>query len=154
MLFRSWHFNAWGGKHSPWDQDDALARRIMEVEDTQIRESWLVCEGGSLTLDGEGTLIITETSILNPNRNPGVNKALAESELKAMLGVEKVIWLPGDPMDRETDGHIDGMCSFVKPGTVMFETNPDPGDPHTRILQENLRCLLAHTDAKGRSFEV
>ncbi len=150
----SWRFNAWGEKHEPWDQDDALARRVMDLEQGQTRESWLFCEGGSLTFDGQGTLIVTETSILNPNRNPGVNKTLAESELKSMLGVEKVIWLPGDPMDEETDGHIDGICAFVQPGTVLFETNSDPSDPHSRILQENLACLQAQTDARGRAFEV
>jgi agmatine deiminase len=71
-----------------------------------------------------------------------------------MLGVEKVVWLPGDPMDKETDGHIDGMCAFVKPGVVMFETNPDPSDPHHRILEENLACLRRETDAKGRTFDI
>jgi agmatine deiminase len=150
----SWRFNAWGGKHSPWDKDDELAGHVLELEKAQLRKSWLVCEGGSLTFDGEGTLIVTETSVLNPNRNPGVNKAFAESELKAMLGVQKVVWLPGDPMDRETDGHIDGMCTFVRPGTVLFEINPDPSDPHSRILKENLDCLRAQTDARGRTFEV
>lgn len=150
----NWHFNAWGGKHAPWDEDDKLAGRILQREGAAIRNSWLTCEGGSFALDGEGTLIITETSILNPNRNPGVNKALAESELKAMLGVEKVVWLPGDPLDKETDGHIDGMCAFVKPGVVLFETNLNPSDPHHRILKENLACLQGQTDAKGRSFTV
>ena len=150
----NWHFNAWGGKHAPWDSDDRLAGLILQREEAAIRESWLTCEGGSFALDGEGTLIITETSILNPNRNPGVNKAFAESELKAMLGVEKVVWLPGDPMDKETDGHIDGMCAFTRPGVVLFETNPSPSDPHHRILRENLACLLGQTDAKGRPFTV
>ncbi len=149
-----WNFNAWGGKHSPWDEDDRLAARILQREGAEVRKSWLTTEGGSFALDGEGTLIITETSVLNPNRNPGVNKALAESELKAMLGVEKVVWLPGDPMDKETDGHIDGMCAYVRPGVVLFETNPDPTDPHYRITKENLACLLSQTDAKGRAFEV
>ena len=149
-----WRFNAWGGKHSPWEEDDRLATRILEREGAKIRRSWLTTEGGSFALDGEGTLIITETSILNPNRNPGVNKALAESELKAMLGVQKVVWLPGDPMDKETDGHIDGMCAYVAPGVVLFETNPDPSDPHARILQENLACLKSQTDAKGRPFTI
>lgn len=149
-----WRFNAWGGKHSPWEEDDRLASRILEREGAKVRRSWMTAEGGSFALDGEGTLIITETSILNPNRNPGVNKALAESELKAMLGVQKVVWLPGDPMDKETDGHIDGMCAYVAPGVVLFETNPDPSDPHTRILQENLACLKSQTDAKGRPFTI
>ena len=150
----NWHFNAWGGKHAPWDEDNKLAGRILKRENATIRNSWLSCEGGSFALDGEGTLIITETSILNPNRNPGVNKALAEAELKAMLGVEKVVWLPGDPMDKETDGHIDGMCAFVKPGVVLFESNPNQSDPHSRILNENLACLRNQTDARGRSFTV
>lgn len=150
----SWQFNAWGEKHSPWDQDDALARRVTAQASGRTFESWLCCEGGSFALDGEGTLIITETSILNPNRNPGVNKALAEAELKAMLGVEKVIWLPGDPMDIETDGHIDGLCAFVRPGALLFSSNPDPSDPHSRILIENLNCLRKETDARGRSFEI
>ena len=150
----SWRFNAWGGKHSPWALDDQLANRILGLERATARQSWLTCEGGSLTCDGEGTLIVTETSILNPNRNPGVNKPLAEAELKDMLGVEKVVWLPGDPMDKETDGHIDGMCCFVRPGTVLFETNPDPADPHSRILRENLNCLGTQTDARGRAFQV
>ncbi len=149
-----WRFNAWGGKHSPWKDDDLLASRILKREGADIHRSWITTEGGSFALDGEGTLIITETSILNPNRNPGVNKALAESELKAMLGVEKVVWLPGDPMDKETDGHIDGMCAFVRPGVVLFESNPDPRDPHSRILKENLACLKSQTDAKGRAFDI
>ncbi len=148
-----WEFNAWGGKHSPWDEDNRLAARILQREGAEVRKSWLTTEGGSFALDGEGTLIITETSVLNPNRNPGVNKALAESELIAMLGVEKVVWLPGDPMDKETDGHIDGMCAYVRPGVVLFETNPDPTDPHYRITKENLACLRSQTDAKGRAFE-
>lgn len=150
----SWRFNAWGEKHEPWDQDDALAERVIDLADGEVRRSWLVCEGGSLALDGQGTLIVTETSILNPNRNPGVSKALAEAELKAMLGAEKVIWLPGDPMDTETDGHIDGICAFARPGTVLFGTNPDPSDPHSRILAENLACLRKETDARGRTFEI
>jgi agmatine deiminase len=150
----NWHFNAWGGKHAPWDEDDKLAGRVLQRENATILNSWLTTEGGSFALDGEGTLIITETSILNPNRNPGVNKALAESELKAMLGVDKVVWLPGDPMDKETDGHIDGMCAFVKPGVVLFESNPNLSDPHNRILKENLACLRSQTDAKGRAFTV
>lgn len=150
----SWNFNAWGEKHEPWDNDAAVAERILDSENVEMLESWLTCEGGSLTTDGEGTLIVAETSVLNHNRNPGVNKALAEMELKAMLGLETVIWLPGDPMDSETDGHIDGMCCFVRPGVVLFERNDDPKDPHSRILAANLAALRQQCDAKGRELEV
>lgn len=132
-----------------------LARRLGALAGENVRKSWLFCEGGSLACDGEGTLVVTETSILNPNRNPGVNKALATSELKAKLGVEKVICLPGDPMDTETDGHIDGMLAFVEPGVVLFESNPNPQDPHKRILDANRAVLpVAETDARGRPFRI
>jgi agmatine deiminase len=150
----SWRFNSWGGKHAPFDADDALAGHILADQNVPMRRSWLYCEGGSLCCDGEGTLIVTETSILNPNRNPGISKAFAEAELKVMLGVEKVIWLPGDPLDTETDGHIDGMCCYVRPGVVLFEFNPDPDDVHGRILEQNLAVLKNERDAKGRKLEI
>ena len=150
----SWRFNAWGGKHAPFDNDDALAGKILAHQKMPTRESWLYCEGGSLCCDGEGTLIVTETSILNPNRNPGISRAFAEAELKAMLGVEKVIWLPGDPLDTETDGHIDGMCCYVRPGVVLFEVNTDMNDVHGRILAQNRAVLESQTDAKGRKLQI
>lgn len=150
----SWRFNAWGRKHEPYDQDNALAERLLARENAHILRSFLHCEGGSLTTDGQGTLIATETSLLHSNRNPGISKAWVEKELLRMLGLEKVVWLPGDPLDLETDGHVDGMCCFVKPGVVMFEYNPDPSDLHGRILADNLAALAGQTDARGRSFEV
>lgn len=150
----SWRFNAWGGKHSPYDADNALAGKVLAHEGAAALRSFLHCEGGSLATDGEGTLIATETSLLHPNRNPGLSKAWVEQELIRMLGLEKVVWLPGDPLDLETDGHIDGMCCFVRPGVVMFEYNPDPADLHGRILADNLAALNSQTDARGRSFEV
>jgi agmatine deiminase len=150
----SWRFNAWGGKHAPFDADDALAARVLAREEAEIFRSFIHCEGGSLACDGDGTLIATETSLLHPNRNPGLSKAWVEKELLRMLGLEKVVWLPGDPLDLETDGHVDGICCFVRPGVVMFEYNPDPADLHGRILADNLAALASQTDARGRSFEV
>jgi agmatine deiminase len=150
----SWRFNAWGRKHEPYDQDNALAERMLAHEGALALRSFLHCEGGSLTTDGEGTLIVTETSLLHSNRNPGMAKAWVEKELMRMLGMEKVVWLPGDPLDLETDGHVDGMCCFVRPGVVMFEYNPDPSDLHGRILADNLAALRGQTDARGRNFEV
>ena len=150
----SWRFNAWGRKHEPFDADDALAGRVLAHEQAEMLQSFLHCEGGSLTCDGDGTLIATETSLLHPNRNPGLSKAWVEKELLRMLGLEKVVWLPGDPLDLETDGHVDGLCCFVRPGVVMFEYNPDPANLHGRILADNLAALNSQTDARGRSFEV
>ena len=106
-------------------------------------------EGGGFLSDGEGTLITAETCVLNPNRNPGWTKAEAEAELRAMLGVRKVIWLPGDVMDTETDGHVDGFLAYVRPATVLCEVVADPADPRYPIMAENRQVLEAKPTRAG-----
>lgn len=147
-------FNAWGGKYHPHHQDATLGLRIAELAKVPVYRSKLVIEGGSFLSDGEGTLITAETCVLNANRNPGWSKADAETELRAMLGVKKVIWLPGDVMDTETDGHVDGYLAYVKPATVLCEVVADPADPRYAIMAENRRVLEAETDACGRRFDL
>lgn len=149
----SWRFNAWGGKHEPWDKDDALAGSLLERLGLPCYRSPLILEGGAFHVDGEGTLLTTESCVLNPNRNPDWSKEEAEAEIKQALGVEKVIWLPGDPGEKETDGHVDGLACFVRPGVVLVETNPYPDDPHSAVLRENLKALLGQRDARGRKLE-
>jgi agmatine deiminase len=99
-------------------------------------------------------VVTAETCILNSNRNPGWTKAQAEAELVAMLGAKKIIWLPGDPYDTSTDGHVDGYLSFVKPATVLCEVVADPEDPRYPIMAENRRVLESATDARGRRFNL
>jgi agmatine deiminase len=147
-------FNAWGGKYHPYDQDATLGERIAALAGLPVYRSSLVVEGGGFLSDGEGTLITAETCILNPNRNPGWSKAEAEAELRAMLGVRKVIWLPGDVTDTETDGHVDGFVAYVRPGTVLCEVVADPDDPRYSIMAENRRVLETETDARGRRFDI
>ena len=147
-------FNAWGNKYHPHDQDATLGERIAELARLPLYRSKLVVEGGGFLSDGEGTLITAETCVLNPNRNPGWTKAEAEAELRAMLGVQKVIWLPGDVMDTETDGHVDGFLAYVRPATVLCETVADPADPRYPIMAENRRVLESETDARGRRFNL
>lgn len=147
-------FNAWGGKYHPFDQDARVGARIAELTGDRVYRSGLVAEGGGFCSDGEGTVITAETCILNPNRNPGVTKSEAEGELRAMLGARKVIWLPGDPTETETDGHVDGYIALIKPGALLFEHVADPADPRFSIMAENRRVLEAETDAKGRHFEL
>jgi agmatine deiminase len=147
-------FNAWGNKYQPHDLDAMLGRRIGELAGFPVYRSELVVEGGGFLSDGEGTLITAETCVLNANRNPGWSKAEAEAELRAMLGIEKVIWLPGDVMDTETDGHVDGYLAYVKPATVLCEVVADPADPRYAIMAENRRVLEAETDARGRRFNL
>ena len=150
----TWRFNAWGNKHQPWFDDAKLGGRVLQHTGAAVYRSPLVFEGGALHVDGEGTVMTTETVVFNDNRNPGLSRKEAERELCHALGVEKVVWLPGDPDEYETNGHIDGIACFVRPGVVLYETNPDPADPHSEILKENLAALKKATDAKGRSFEL
>ena len=147
-------FNAWGGKYHPHDQDAALGERLAALTDVPVYRSKLVVEGGGFLSDGEGTLITAETCVLNPNRNPGWTREEADAELRAMLGVQKVIWLPGDVTDTETDGHVDGYVSYVKPATVLCEVVADPQDPRFAIMAENRKVLEAETDARGRRFSL
>jgi agmatine deiminase len=150
----TWEFNAWGGKYDPYDQDALMGSRILECAGVREYPSKLVAEGGGVTVDGEGTVITTETCFLNPNRNPNWTRAEVEAELCRTLGAEKVIWIPGDVSDTETDGHIDGIAAFIEPGRLLVEVNSDKTDPHYEIGQINYAALKNQKDAKGREIQL
>lgn len=150
----AWTFNGWGGKCRPYDQDAKMAERILHLADARIFRSPLVAEGGGITVDGEGTLITTESCFLHRNRNPGWTRREIEDELCRTLGVSKIIWVPGDPDDTETDGHVDGIAAFIEPGRVLVEVNPDRSDPHYAVGRENAAALAHQTDARGRKLEL
>ena len=119
--------------------------------------SCLVFEGGAFHVDGEGTLVTTESVVLNPNRNPGIDKAQAEIELCRATGATKVIWMPGDLASETadmTDGHVDGKMCFVEPGVVLFEIDSDPNGLHAELERENRRALEMATDAKDKASEM
>jgi agmatine deiminase len=151
----AWRFNAWGGKFERYAEDARLAERLCGQLGLPLYRSSLHLEGGALHVDGEGTILTTESCVLNPNRNPGLGRAEAERELCHALGASKVIWLPGelDPGD-VTDGHVDGLACFARPGLVLMETRTDPASPRAEILRENRRALRGATDAKGRLLQV
>jgi agmatine deiminase len=147
-------FNAWGAKFQPFDKDALLGVRVGEMAAARVFRSGLVVEGGGFLSDGQGTLITAESCVLNPNRNPGWTKSEADAELRAMLGMEKIIWLPGDLTDNSTDGHVDGYVALIRPGAVLCEAVADPADPRFSIMEENRRVLQSETDARGRRFEL
>ncbi|WP_432017416.1 agmatine deiminase family protein [Streptomyces hydrogenans] len=148
-------FNAWGGKHHPYDSDDRISALLLERLGVERIASDMILEGGAITVDGEGTLITTEQCLLHPNRNPGLTRERIEAELKARLGVEKVIWLPyGGLLDTETDGHVDGVCAFAAPGKVVVSLPDDPAHPDHARMRANRAVLEATTDARGRSLEI
>jgi agmatine deiminase len=147
-------FNAWGAKCRPFDKDAAVGGQVATLAGARAFQSELIVEGGGFLSDGEGTLITAESCVLNPNRNPGWTKKEADAELCTMLGIRKIIWLPGDLTDQATDGHVDGYVAFVRPGAVLVETVADPADPRFPIMAENRRVLESETDAAGRRFEL
>jgi agmatine deiminase len=147
-------FNAWGEKYHPYDGCQQLAQDMARHVGAQIFNSHMVLEGGSFYVDGQGTLLTTESSLLHPNRNPHMSKLEIEAELRRMLGVEKIIWLPGNPLEVETNGHIDGIASFTAPGKALFQSaRPDQGE-YFKIMQENRRALELATDSRGNHFEI
>jgi agmatine deiminase len=150
----TWEFNAWGGKYDPHDQDALMGSRILKLAGAREYPSRLVAEGGGVTVDGEGTIITTESCFLNRNRNPNWTRAEVEAELCRTLGAEKVIWIPGDVDETETDGHIDGIAAFIEPGRVLVEVNPDTTDPHFEIGQINTAALKNQKDARGRELQL
>ena len=112
-------------------------------------------EGGAVTVDGEGTLITTEQNLLNPNRNPEWTREQIEAELADTLGIEKVVWLPlGIAADFVTDGHVDAVCTFVRPGAVILQGCTDPSVPDYDRMAANRDAIEAQTDAAGRPFEI
>ena len=150
----TWVFNAWGGKYRGYDQDARMGSRILRLAGAREYGSKLVAEGGGVTVDGEGTVITTGSCFPNANRNPGWSRSEITAELCRTLGAEKVIWLPGDPEETETDGHVDGICAFIEPGRVLLEICPDEQAPHYRVGQRNLEALRGQTDARGRHLEL
>ena len=147
-------FNAWGGKYHPYDQDALMAQRILEALGLPVVRSDMVAEGGGICVDGEGTLLTTDSCFPNANRNPDWSRDQIEAELKALLGVEKVLWLPGDPLDQETDGHVDCVAALAAPGKIIVETTDDAADPRKPYFDSLRAALEAQTDAQGRAFEL
>ncbi|NWD77937.1 agmatine deiminase family protein [Pseudomonas gingeri] len=152
----SWRFNAWGGK-SAFDLDEGLARRVLNHLDLEGFSTALGNEGGAIHVDGQGTLITTESVLLNPNRNPGMTKAEIEEVFSRLLGVKKTIWLPGDPdhvTGDMTDGHVDGVCAFARPGVLLVDATHEHDSIYAEVVRENRRALALASDAHGRRFDL
>jgi agmatine deiminase len=148
-------FNSWGEKYLPYDKDAAVTELLLKHLDVARTPSDMVLEGGSISVDGEGTLITTEQCLLHPNRNPGMTRDQIEAELKDKLGVTTVIWLPyGHFDDRDTDGHVDGVCVFIGPGRVLVQSCEDKDMPDYERMAANIEVLRNATDAKGRKIEI
>jgi agmatine deiminase len=153
-----WRFNAWGGLRDglyfPWDQDDCVAQKVLEIERVDRYRAPFVLEGGAIHVDGEGTCITTEECLLNPNRNPELTREQIDSHLKTWLGVETVIWLGKGVHFDETDGHVDNLCCFARPGEVCLTWTDDKRDPQYANSRDALERLHDACDARGRNLKV
>lgn len=153
-----WRFNAWGGDHgglySPWDQDERVARKILEIEGHDRYVANLINEGGAVHVDGAGTVLVTEECLLNRNRNPQMSRKQIEAALRAYLGVSTIIWLDKGVFNDETDGHIDELACFVRPGEVVLAWTDDKRDPQYAISLDAWERLNDARDARGRRLKV
>jgi agmatine deiminase len=153
-----WGFNAWGGLagglYFPWHDDSLVAGKVLEIERADGYRAPLILEGGSIHVDGEGTLLTTEECLLNPNRNPALSRAEIETHLRDYLNVDQIIWLPWGVYLDETDGHVDNLCCFARPGVVLLTWTDDPEDPVYDICREARAILSREHDARGRTLEI
>lgn len=149
-----WDFNAWGGLYTDFRLDQQVAQKVAEIERVDRYKAPLVLEGGSIHVDGQGTLLTTKECLLNENRNPHLNQAQIEDYLRSYLGVEKIIWLERGIYLDETQGHVDNICCFLRPGEVALAWTDDTSDPQYEISRENEEILLSATDVKGWRLKV
>ncbi|HWK43363.1 MAG TPA: agmatine deiminase family protein [Stellaceae bacterium] len=149
-----WRFNAWGDKYPDYDRDAAVAATLLGRLDLPSFKAPFVLEGGSIHVDGQGTVLTSEQCLLNKNRNPSLDRSDIERNLREWLGTETIIWLGQGLENDGTDGHVDNLACFARPGVVLALTEPDPADANHRVLADNLTRLRQARDARGRRLEV
>ena len=147
------HFNGWGEKQD-FDNDEEVAAFVAKQAGAPVLATKLVLEGGGIEVDGHGTAIIAESCVLNENRNPGMTKAAFTKEIGALLGLEKIIWIPGIRGRDITDGHTDFYARFARPGVVLAGFDPDPDSHDHEVTRQNIQILRAAKDAQGRALDV
>lgn len=149
-----WDFDKWGGKYPPWDTDNAVPERVAALRGMDRWVPGMTLEGGSIDVDGEGTVLTTAQCLLNDNRNPRLDARGIELRLSRFLGARRVVWLGRGIAGDDTDGHVDDIARFLAPGLVCAAVEDDPGDENHAQLQDNFRQLRRTRDASGRLLEV
>ena len=149
----SFNFNGWGNKQEH-SMDARVARVVSDDAGATYIRSALTGEGGGIEVDGQGTAILNESCWVNPNRNPGWTRDQIEEELKAVLGLRKIIWLPGIKGKDITDAHVDFYARFVRPGVVIANLDNDPSSYDYAVTRKHLEILRNATDANGRPLEI
>jgi agmatine deiminase len=150
----AWEFNAWGNKYPGLVRDSRIPSCMNNRLGLPLFRPGIVLEGGSIDVNGRGTILTTEQCLLNPNRNPGLSKGEVESYLHEFLGASTAIWLKGGIAGDDTDGHIDDVARFVNPSTIVYGVEEDEGDENYRILRENERILGKALDQDGNPLDI
>lgn len=150
----NWGFNSWGGKFPPWNLDDAIPCRIAEALGQKVFHGGMILEGGAIEINGAGQLLTTEAVLLNPNRNPELDRAAIEQTLRAGLGVTDILWLENGIAGDDTDGHIDDLTRFTDPQTILACVDRAPGSPNRSVLDDNLGRLKGFLGPNGKPFDV
>ena len=149
-----WGFNAWGGKFPPWELDDTIPRRIATALGMRVITGGMILEGGAIEINGSGQLLTTEAVLLNPNRNPDLDRRQVEQRLIETLGVTEIIWLKQGIEGDDTDGHIDDLARFTGPRTILACVEPDRASPNHEVLDDNIARLRDWRDPAGGCFDV
>ena len=143
----NWGYNAWGEKYKPYDLDDAIPGQIATALGLPLLEPSMILEGGSIDVNGQGSVLTTKSCLLHPNRNPNLTKHDIESKLRTHLGIDQIVWLGDGIQGDDTDGHVDDIARFVAPNKVVAAVEPDKRDANHRSLRKNLALL-------DQTFEV
>jgi agmatine deiminase len=150
----AWEYNAWGGKYPPWDRDARVGRRIAELVGAPVFRPGIVLEGGAIDVDGRGAVLTTEACLLNPNRNPHLDRGAIEQRLRDYLGVHRVLWLGDGIAGDDTDGHVDDLARFVAPRTVVTVVEHDRRDENYEPLRANHARLVEMADEQGEPLRI
>ncbi|MGB8168621.1 MAG: agmatine deiminase family protein [Chthoniobacteraceae bacterium] len=154
MAIVDWGYNAWGWKYPPFDFDDAVPTRVAEKLGLPLFAPSMVLEGGSIDVNGEGTLLTTKSCLLNPNRNPDLKQKEIEKHLCEYLGVKHVLWLGDGIEGDDTDGHVDDITRFVGPSSVVTAIEEDEEDPNFHPLRTNRELLQTMETQDGTPLEI
>jgi agmatine deiminase len=149
-----WEFNAWGGKYEDLKADTEVPFSMNRHLGLEIFDAGIVLEGGSIEVNGRGTVLTTEQCLLNPNRNPDLNRKEIEARLRDYLGLSHVVWLDEGIVGDDTDGHVDDIARFVDPNTIVCVVEQDRDDENYEPLRENHERLLRAVDQDGKNFRV
>ncbi|MEY3458990.1 MAG: Agmatine deiminase [Planctomycetota bacterium] len=152
-IILDWNYNAWGGKYPPWDLDELTARRIAQTLNLRSIRPRLILEGGAIEGNGEGTILTTDSCLLNPNRNPGMTREVMNEVLAVWLQAEHVVWLPGHGVvGDDTDGHIDQTARFTSHRHVLVAAPWNHDAPEAPALRANFDAVATARNSRGLSL--